>query len=327
MCCYSGYCKTALGKESCKQIAMNLVFLLLLAPCLLATTVTGRPKSEDIMRENIKTINDNLDTYKGIFDFDIMRAKGNLIKTGDECLDEVGAFMIGLGNERNRRIIGSDILFRIDTDKSRAALFDLFQKHYSQLQKIVSPILLSYPSLNFEKTSPQKQNDVLFAYYIFQQALLRSNKVGDDIAKIVPQSDRLFRGLMYAHSILFADNKAVDTIPSDDVYIVQGMTPFLKKIRDKLGNDSKSLEKYRSWYLSALKTKGDKQDDLLFLSLFFSGILSADSEYVLRDDVFAELVEFYENENCRQKAEFLRAKKRMVGIKESKHDNDTRNTD
>lgn len=315
----------ALTKGIRKQLIPNRILLLLAVSILPSLSLAQPSQPKTTVKENIKIINDNLDTYRGVLDFDIERAERNLINAGDECLDEVSAFIDLSSNVRNRRIIGCDILFGIDTDKSLTVLLDLFREHYNESEdkEMVSPMRLSYSSLNFEKSSPQKQMDAMFAYYIFKEALLRSNRVADEIEQVVPKTDRLFKGLIHAYSILSSDKIQLDELPSDDVYVAQGLAPFLKKIKSKAETNQISLEQYRQWYLAVLK---HKDANTISFVQFFNEVISADSDYVLSDDVFVELVGFLEKEKCKQKVDLLRAKRRLKAKRGSMPGNDKKNT-
>ncbi len=240
--------------------------------------------------ENVQIIERRLPNYKGPLEFGAIAAANVLVQHGDLCVDPVVDFMRRKGYESLRMGIGLDVLFRVNSDKSLAAISKLFSANYGALTNNLSSVHS-------------------FAYQIAREAILRDSGVARQIVELIQGEDALYVALKDAFRILRGSGQTLPeklSLQVEPDYYVVGLFPFLPHIYKRIANDEKLLEEFRSWYLSVLVS--DVLDRGEFARMVVA-IEKADCFYLYDDEFLGKLITRLEKDGKKWHSDLLKRNK------------------
>lgn len=274
-----------LSEVRCLLMGLLVFFLLVLC----ARSEQPADIDNDIAK-NIQTIERRLPNYKYLLELGARAAANDLVQHGDLCVDPVLIFMRRKDHESLRMMIGLDILFRVNSDKSLAAISKLFSEYYGA------------PANNLSSVDS-------FAYDIAREAIIRDSGVSHQIVELIQEDDALYLAWKDAFRILSGSGQTMPEKLSlriePDGYVV-GMFPFLPKIIKRIASDEKLLEEFRSWYMSVLAS--DVLDRREF-ALMVVAIETADYAYLYSDETLSKLITRFEEDGRMWHSDLLKRNK------------------
>jgi len=285
-----------------KKVVINIVVFFQIV--LLASA-----GGEGTVDRNIKAIEGELSNYKGVLDFGVRLAANNLVREGDKCVDPVSVFITAKGQEADRRTIGLDILFRLESETSRAALLRLFSTNYVVLtSNLPSFSRLNTSTVVFEPAAAEEYNKFMFAYYIAREAVLRDENLAQQVVPLISEKDSVSKGLRDAATFLRTHEVhsiARLSLETNANYVVS-ILPFLRKVKGKIAGETILLEDFRRWYLSVLSSV---TMDLTKFANIVSVIEQIDGDHLYEQGVLGKLLAENEKNGRRDRCKLLKTRK------------------
>lgn len=265
------------------------------------------------IEKNVQTIERRLENYRDKLDFETKMAATALVRYGDTCVEPVFEFTTGKEHESQRRTIGVDILFGVNSDTSRAAIVKLFSANYVVLTNDFPSIeRLNSPFVVFEESARAEYNGYMFAYYIAREAVLRDSIVAKRLIALVSEKDAVCAALRDAYSILYGSGASLPqelSLQTNANYVVSFL-PFISKVSQRISCDEGLFEEFRRWYLDVL---GSSALDLTDFALLISAIEQSDGDYFFGDEHLGKLRSHLEKTGRKRFSDLL-------GTKKERHD-------